>query len=131
MTWKQQSGIEALPAELFYCKSVPSLTLWSTLTTYCLHIAFHIKCWTRKSTYLPYVVCSIQIPSHLRCHCFSVSDIFMASPQQHKDHFTRTQWLSFSKRENSNGLQSEKCSVLTANMMYDTVMPTQWHKKIC
>lgn len=49
--------------------SLPSVPQ-SMLTTYCLHRTFYIECWTLKSTYLPHVICSMQMPSHFGCCCF-------------------------------------------------------------
>lgn len=86
--------------------SLPSVPQ-SMLTTYCLHKTFYIKCWTLKSTYLPYAICSMQMPSYFRCCCFFSKWHFQGIPTRaRRDQFSRTWELPFMRWESSNGLHS-------------------------
>lgn len=69
-------------------------------------------------------------PLEILCF-FNIRDVFRASPQQHKEHFMRTQRYSVGEKKNRNVLQSEKCNEIIRSIMhFFAVRPTQWHGEI-
>lgn len=103
-------------AVLLSFPSVPQ----SMLTTYCLHKTFCIKCWTLKSTYLPYAICSMQIPSYLRCCCFFSKWHFQGIPTTAQISLHQDLGVIIYQMREQQWFALRDCSVLVGNGMWDT-----------
>lgn len=103
-------------AVLLSLSSVPQ----SMLTTYCLHKTFYIKCWTLKSTYLPYAICSMQIPSYLRCCCFCSKWHFQGIPTRAGRSLQQNWGVTIEQMKKQQWFALRDCSVLVGNGMWDT-----------
>lgn len=92
----------------------------STLTTYCLHKTFYIKCRTLKSTYLPYAICSMQMPSYLRCCCFFSKWHFQGFPTTARRSLHQNLGVTIHQVRKQQWFALRDCSVPVGNGMCDT-----------
>lgn len=99
--------------------SLPSVPQ-STLTTYCLHKTFYIKCWTLKSTYLPSAIFSMQMPSYLRCCCLFSKWHFQGIPTTAQRSLHQDPGVTIYQMGKQQWFALRDCSVIVGNGTWDT-----------